>query len=125
MKAYLAEFRTYVIAATPAEATERLRVWSALAKSAGFEPGAGTVKPVKEGDTPHAVQSMLETARAKVQGVANDRQRRRAIESLASHLAGDISLSTEVVASIEHETGPLPANVADALTAAWKRPEAA
>lgn len=125
MDAFLAEFKTYVVAESQAHAMERVRVWRTLAVASGFEPGPGRVSAVPAGELPAAVARIVEKMRAKTDGPAPDHVRARAIAALATHFDGDLGFATELVESMEQKTGHLPAAIAHALADATKPKEVA
>ena len=117
LDAFTVEFKMYVFAESSADASERLRLFRSLAKAAGHDPGPARTVRVSDAQLAQDARlaGELERARAKDVAPANQKQRRRALEGLASHLAGDVDLAREVVESIEATSGPLSGHVARAL----------
>lgn len=113
MHAFLAEFKVYAIGESPADVSERLRTWRSLAQACGFDPGAGAVRQVPDGQQlPAEVAAELERARTRT--LPSERARTRAVEAIASRLEGDLDRAAGIVDAID-QAGALTATVAAAL----------
>lgn len=116
------DFTGYVFAEDSGVAQKQVGRLRALCVALGFDPGAARVVKCSAAELDRTPRLAEELANARVKLRATPGARKRAIEAVASHVEGDLTVASAMVESIEASDGePLKATVARTLISAQRQ----